>query len=76
MSKLQITLFCIATLLASAGVAALLLPVALVPADVLTEAASAGRLEAYIQDHSQAEFTHGICPECIEKLYPEIQDKL
>ena len=32
------------------------------------------RLEAYIQDHSEAEFTHGICPECIEKLYPEIQD--
>jgi len=32
------------------------------------------RLEAYIQDHSEAEFTHGICPECIEKLYPEIQE--
>ncbi|CAB1065994.1 PAS [Olavius sp. associated proteobacterium Delta 1] len=32
------------------------------------------RLEGYIQDHSEAEFTHGICPECIEKLYPEIQD--
>ncbi len=30
------------------------------------------RLEAYIQDHSEAEFTHGICPECIEKLYPDI----
>jgi PAS domain S-box-containing protein len=33
------------------------------------------RLEAYIQDHSAAEFTHGICPECIEKLYPGILDK-
>ncbi len=32
------------------------------------------RLEAYIQDHSEAEFTHGICPECIEKLYPIIQE--
>ena len=32
------------------------------------------RLEAYIQDHSQAEFTHGICPDCIEKLYPDILD--
>jgi len=28
------------------------------------------RLEAYIQDHSEAEFTHGICPECIKTLYP------
>ena len=32
------------------------------------------RLEAYIQDHSEAEFTHGICLECIEKLYLEIQE--
>ena len=30
------------------------------------------RLEAYIQDHSEAEFTHGICPECIKTLYPEL----
>jgi hypothetical protein len=32
------------------------------------------RLEGYIQQHSEAEFTHGICPECIQELYPEIQD--
>ncbi len=30
------------------------------------------QMEAYIRDHSQAEFTHGICPECAEKLYPGI----
>lgn len=28
-------------------------------------------MEAYIQDHSEALFTHGICPDCIHKLYPE-----
>jgi PAS domain S-box-containing protein len=28
-------------------------------------------LESYIQDHSGATFTHGICPECMRKLYPE-----
>ena len=32
------------------------------------------RLEAYIQEHSQAEFTHGICPECVAELYPEFQE--
>ena len=26
-------------------------------------------LESYIRDHSEAEFTHGICPECTQKLY-------
>ena len=29
------------------------------------------QIEAYIRDHSEAEFTHGICPECIKKLYPD-----
>ncbi|GEM_PF-2868864 len=28
-------------------------------------------LEAYIQEHSEAEFSHGICPECMKELYPE-----
>jgi ligand-binding sensor domain-containing protein len=27
------------------------------------------QLEGYIQDHSDATFSHGICPECAEKLY-------
>jgi len=30
------------------------------------------QLEAYIQKHSDAEFSHGICPECAKKFYPEI----
>ena len=29
------------------------------------------QVEAYVRDHNEAEFSHGICPECIEKLYPE-----
>ena len=29
------------------------------------------QIEAYIRDHSEAEFSHGICPECSEKLYPK-----
>ena len=29
------------------------------------------RLEEYIQTHSQAEFSHGICPDCLKKHYPE-----
>ena len=30
------------------------------------------QIEAYIRDHSEAQFTHGICPECARKLYPEL----
>ncbi len=29
------------------------------------------QVESYIRDHSEAEFTHGICPECAVKLYPD-----
>ena len=29
------------------------------------------QIEAYIRDHSEAEFSHGICPECTRKLYPQ-----
>lgn len=26
----------------------------------------------YIREHSEVEFSHGICPECMERLYPEL----
>ena len=29
------------------------------------------QLESYIRQYSEAEFTHGICPECAHRLYPE-----
>lgn len=29
------------------------------------------QIESYIRERSDAEFTHGICPECAERLYPE-----
>jgi chromosome segregation ATPase len=29
------------------------------------------QIEAYIRDHSEVEFSHSICPECTEKLYPD-----
>lgn len=34
------------------------------------------QLELYIQQNSDAEFTHGICPECIRKLYPEFAEAI
>ena len=29
------------------------------------------KVEAYIEDHSNAEVSHSLCPECIEKYYPD-----
>jgi C4-dicarboxylate-specific signal transduction histidine kinase len=28
------------------------------------------QMELYIHEHSEAEFTHSICPECAKKLFP------
>ncbi|MHB8988996.1 MAG: response regulator [Desulfobulbia bacterium] len=33
------------------------------------------QVEAYIQKHSNAEFSHSICPDCSHKLYPELYPK-
>lgn len=30
------------------------------------------QIEEYIQQHSEAEFSHSICPDCVERLYPEL----
>ncbi|MFH1981342.1 MAG: GAF domain-containing protein [Pseudomonadota bacterium] len=29
------------------------------------------QIDAYVREHSEAEFSHGICPDCAKKHYPE-----
>ena len=33
------------------------------------------QIEEYLEQHSEAQFSHGLCPECTEKLYPEFTKK-
>ncbi|MCC5850768.1 MAG: response regulator [Verrucomicrobia bacterium] len=33
------------------------------------------QVEVYLQAHSDAEFSHGLCPECLQGYYPELSDK-
>jgi len=33
-------------------------------------------LEKYITEHSDAQLSHSLCPECIQKLYPEFADEI
>ena len=39
---------------------------------ILDEEGIWNKIEKYIEDHSEARFTHSICQECSKKLYPEI----
>ncbi len=34
------------------------------------------QMEKYITEHSSAEFSHSICPDCAKKIYPDYYDKL
>lgn len=34
------------------------------------------QIESYISSHSEAQFSHGICPDCVEILYPDISKKI
>ncbi|MEE4253732.1 MAG: hypothetical protein V2I50_06790, partial [Desulfuromusa sp.] len=29
------------------------------------------KVEEFVEEHSDAQFSHGICPDCLEKHYPE-----
>jgi CheY-like chemotaxis protein len=33
-------------------------------------------VETYIHEHSEADFSHGMCPDCMQELYPELYEKL
>lgn len=53
-----------------------LLPICSSCKKIRDDAGSWNNLEQYISKHSEAEFSHGLCPECAHKLYPSIFDKL
>jgi hypothetical protein len=33
-------------------------------------------VEEYIQQHSEAQFSHGICPDCLKEFYPEFAESI
>jgi two-component system, cell cycle sensor histidine kinase and response regulator CckA len=33
------------------------------------------QVEKFVSDHTEAKFSHGICPDCAKKLYPELYEK-
>lgn len=34
------------------------------------------QIESYIHEHSEAQFSHSICPDCIKKLYPDMYKEM
>ncbi len=48
-----------------------LLPICSSCKKIRTDKGSWEQIEVYIRDRSEADFSHSICPECAERLYPE-----
>ena len=34
------------------------------------------KVETYVEEHSDASFTHGICPECLKKVSPDTYEEI
>ena len=32
------------------------------------------RVESYLNEHTEADFTHAVCPDCMKRLYPQFKD--
>ena len=53
-----------------------LLPICASCKKIRDEAGLWQAIEVYIRDHSEADFSHSICPDCMRKLYPDLADEL
>ena len=49
-----------------------LLPICANCKDIRDDKGYWNQIEAYIRDHSDAEFSHSICPDCAKKLYSDL----
>lgn len=49
-----------------------LLPICASCKDIRDDKGYWKQVEVYIQDHSEAAFTHSICPDCTKRLYPKL----
>ena len=52
-----------------------LLPICSICKNIRDDSGYWNKLEAYIYEHSEVQFSHGICPDCAKKYYAEFLDE-
>ena len=52
-----------------------LLPICGYCKSIRTDSGSWQKLESYVKDHSEADFSHGICPACYEKQMARFREQ-
>jgi len=51
------------------------LPICTYCKQIRTDTGTWIQMEKYIHEHSEADFTHGVCPDCLREHYPDIYEK-
>ncbi|MDO9264942.1 MAG: hypothetical protein Q7U02_13320, partial [Desulfosalsimonadaceae bacterium] len=46
-----------------------LIPICAICKNIRDDKGCWNRIETYVSDHSEAEFSHGLCPDCVKKHY-------
>ncbi len=49
-----------------------ILPICMHCHRIRTDQSSWERIEKYISEHSEAQFSHALCPECRQQFYPAV----
>lgn len=52
-----------------------ILPICSYCKQIRTEGNTWAQMETYIHEHSEADFSHTVCPDCLRKHYPDIYDR-
>jgi hypothetical protein len=52
-----------------------ILPICMYCHKIRTDDEAWERIESYLEKNTDAQFSHGLCPECLDKYYPEVGNK-
>ncbi len=52
-----------------------ILPICLICKQIRNDKGFWEQVEVYVHNHSEAAFSHGICPDCLKQRYPKIYEK-
>ena len=66
----------IAEALANVKVLSGLLPVCASCKKIRDDKGYWNQIETYVRDHSEADFSHGMCPDCMKRLYPGYAERM
>lgn len=52
-----------------------ILPICMYCKQIRTDAGMWVQIEKYVREHSHADFTHGVCPDCLREHFPDVYQK-